>query len=150
MPRRRPVRRLCQRLAFDDRKDVTHSRHPRPGDRDPLSTLSSPFAGRYEIRECVGLGAGGTVYSAYDPELERIIALKVLRGGELQPDGSTKLGSKWTRETSRCICDEVNGPTAAHLDTPRPTVALRSRDTRVASHGTPVATMSWVNTEFPR
>lgn len=84
--------------AFDDHKGVTHSRHPRPGDRDPLSTLSNPFAGRYEIRECVGLGAGGTVYSAYDPELERIIALKVLRGGELQPDGSTKLGSKWTRE----------------------------------------------------
>ncbi len=38
------------------------------------------FAGRYRIRECIGAGAGGTVYAAYDPELDRVIALKVLRG----------------------------------------------------------------------
>jgi tetratricopeptide (TPR) repeat protein len=55
------------------------------------------FAGRYLIRECVGFGAGGTVYAAYDPELERVVALKLLRAG---PDeaGSTRPGNRWTRE----------------------------------------------------
>jgi tetratricopeptide (TPR) repeat protein/predicted Ser/Thr protein kinase len=38
------------------------------------------FAGRYRIRECVGAGSGGTVYAAIDRELDRVVALKVLRG----------------------------------------------------------------------
>lgn len=38
--------------------------------------------GRYVILERIGSGAGGVVYSAYDPQLERRVALKVL-----QPDG---------------------------------------------------------------
>ena len=36
---------------------------------------------RFELLETVGFGAFGTVYKAYDPKLERIIALKVLRAG---------------------------------------------------------------------
>ena len=69
------------------------------GNHPALTTLSGPFAGRYEIRECVGFGAGGTVYAAYDPELERVVALKVLRGSsETREDGSTRPDTKWTRE----------------------------------------------------
>src|SRR5512140_3302061 len=34
--------------------------------------------GRYEIVECIGQGAMGSVYSAHDPLLHREVALKVL------------------------------------------------------------------------
>ena len=35
--------------------------------------------GRYTILETVGAGATGTVHAAYDPELDRKVALKVIR-----------------------------------------------------------------------
>ncbi len=42
--------------------------------------------GRYELVEAVGTGASGTVYRAYDPELQRIVALEVLRVGIIADD----------------------------------------------------------------
>lgn len=35
--------------------------------------------GRYLLLKCVGRGGAGTVYAAYDPELDRKIAIKILR-----------------------------------------------------------------------
>ncbi len=42
--------------------------------------------GKFELVEMVGQGAFGTVYKARDPELDRIVAIKVPRAGSL-PDG---------------------------------------------------------------
>src|SRR5262245_55839517 len=42
--------------------------------------------GRFELESTVGTGAFGTVYKAHDPQLDRTVALKVPRGGNL-PDG---------------------------------------------------------------
>src|SRR5713226_2799511 len=39
--------------------------------------------GRFEILAYVGVGAFGTVYRARDPELDRIVAVKVPRAGNL-------------------------------------------------------------------
>jgi tetratricopeptide (TPR) repeat protein len=46
--------------------------------------------GRYELRRIVGTGGMGIVFEAYDPELDRTIALKVLRGTS-DPDGERRL-----------------------------------------------------------
>ncbi|HEV3256573.1 MAG TPA: serine/threonine-protein kinase, partial [Gemmataceae bacterium] len=40
--------------------------------------------GRFQIRALLGGGAFGTVYRAYDPQLERLVALKVPRPGTLK------------------------------------------------------------------
>src|SRR5437879_13415982 len=39
--------------------------------------------GRFEVIEAVGSGAFGTVYMARDPELDRVVAVKVPRAGQL-------------------------------------------------------------------
>jgi hypothetical protein len=42
--------------------------------------------GRFELVESVGVGAFGTVYKARDPQLDRTVAIKVLRAGNLATD----------------------------------------------------------------
>ena len=44
------------------------------------------YAGRFELMATVGTGGFGTVYKARDPQLDRIVALKVLRLGDLATD----------------------------------------------------------------
>jgi serine/threonine protein kinase len=39
--------------------------------------------GRFELIEAVGVGAFGSVYKARDPQLDRVVAIKVLRAGSL-------------------------------------------------------------------
>jgi ribosomal protein S27E len=47
------------------------------------STLKS--ISRFELLECLGSGGFGTVWKARDPELDRIVAVKVPRGGQVSP-----------------------------------------------------------------
>ena len=39
--------------------------------------------GRFELIETVGIGAFGTVYKARDPQLDRVVAIKVPRAGNI-------------------------------------------------------------------
>src|SRR5690349_21654394 len=58
---------------------------------DPSATAAwSPATGqrklgKFELLEAGGFGAFGTVYKARDPELDRIVAIKVPRSGNLAP-----------------------------------------------------------------
>src|SRR2546421_198519 len=47
------------------------------------STSSGQRLGRFTLLDTVGQGGFGTVYKALDPELDRVVALKVPRAGNL-------------------------------------------------------------------
>ncbi len=74
----------------DCRETVTHLveafAESLEGPDEPLESLPTPGTtlGRYVILQWIGAGAMGAVYSAFDPELDRRVALKILppRRGE--------------------------------------------------------------------
>src|SRR6516225_3808630 len=65
-------------------------------DTEPRPKIDAPVRGttlgRYVVRELLTSGATGVVYRAYDPELDREIALKVLRKSRLGPSAERLLG----------------------------------------------------------
>jgi tetratricopeptide (TPR) repeat protein/predicted Ser/Thr protein kinase len=69
-------------LAPDERVEVEAHLKACEDCRRVVSTLSLPEKiGRFQIASRIGAGAMGAVYCAYDPELDRKVALKVLHAG---------------------------------------------------------------------
>ena len=60
-----------------DGRTIARPESVNPGDREAGARI-----GRYVVLESVGTGAMGVVYGAYDPELDRKIALKLIKPGQ--------------------------------------------------------------------
>lgn len=63
----------------------THSQGPAsatPARREAAGLGVGDWLGKYEIRELLGQGGMGVVYGAYDPDLDRPVALKLLKPGK--------------------------------------------------------------------
>ncbi|HEY2747364.1 MAG TPA: serine/threonine-protein kinase, partial [Polyangia bacterium] len=70
----------CRRLVAETRR--AHSGTLPVGDEpNDAPYARGAVVGRYVLDEAIGAGATGVVWAAYDPELDRRVALKFLRGG---------------------------------------------------------------------
>src|SRR5215470_5014670 len=54
--------------------------------------------GRYRVEKLLGSGAMGEVYRAYDPVIDRLVAIKVLRPDLIARGGSDQLMERFRRE----------------------------------------------------
>ncbi len=69
----------CRRLVSELIKDSVTSRPVQAADAGDGPFLRGTQVARYLIVDVIGAGAMGMVYSAYDPKLDRKVALKLLR-----------------------------------------------------------------------
>ncbi|MBX7079387.1 MAG: serine/threonine-protein kinase [Nannocystaceae bacterium] len=72
-------------------------------DSEPSETAAAPLqpgatVGRYIVIEELGAGAMGRVYSAYDPRLDRRVALKLLRHGVVPGGADARHAARLLRE----------------------------------------------------
>lgn len=86
----RPVSDLaatCEQMS--DEAEVL--RRQTTSSKPPLDELPrGATIGRYMVLSCLGAGGMGVVYSAYDPELDRKVAIKLLRSGSVGSSSRTR------------------------------------------------------------
>lgn len=85
----------AMRYGGQDEGEGPHPDRSPPRERGPTASPRAPGTrvGRFEIEGVLGAGASGIVYRAYDPQLDRRVALKLLR-----PDiGGPTEAADWRR-----------------------------------------------------
>ena len=81
--------------AMDEVRTTPVTPRGAPAPAPPQLLLPGTVIDRYILVEHLGSGGLGDVYKAYDPELDRRIAIKILRSSVVQAE--TKLGLPWDR-----------------------------------------------------
>jgi tetratricopeptide (TPR) repeat protein len=71
--------------------DRTLASEVAPAEGVARGSVVSPRLGRYVVLEALGEGGMGIVYAAYDPELDRRVAIKLLRAGHGDPEARLRL-----------------------------------------------------------
>jgi tetratricopeptide (TPR) repeat protein len=74
------------------------TRAPGPAPDEDVPLAPGAKIDRYVVLETVGAGGMGVVYAAYDPELDRKVALKLLRPGTAGTIGATGASARLLRE----------------------------------------------------
>ena len=74
--------------------------------------------GRYEIREIVGEGAMARVYKAYDPEIDRTLAVKLLKS-QLADDDQYRLRFLREARAAGVLCIPTSSPSSTSASTAR-------------------------------
>ena len=54
--------------------------------------------GKYEVRGELGRGAMGVVYEGFDPNIERVVALKTIRADQLVGENAREIVARFRRE----------------------------------------------------
>jgi tetratricopeptide (TPR) repeat protein/predicted Ser/Thr protein kinase len=80
----------CRQLVAEAARAVASTGPARDDDASPRFRRRGETIDRYVVEELVGAGAMGVVYSAHDPELDRKVALKLLRS-ERHADSRARL-----------------------------------------------------------
>ncbi|HTE52868.1 MAG TPA: protein kinase [Kofleriaceae bacterium] len=86
----------CRSLVASAGRDPAEVTGP-PGVAPSAAPGASELIGRYRVLRVVGSGGMGTVYAAQDPELDRVVALKLL-DPSLAATDATALRSRLARE----------------------------------------------------
>ncbi len=93
---------LCRRLVSDlvrsDASAATMPARPRPPERSEHALPRGTTISRYLIVSLLGRGGMGVVYRAYDPDLNRQVALKLVGLGELSSDARDRARQRLMRE----------------------------------------------------
>ena len=86
--------------AWEQTTDL-NPRSPVEPAKTAVSALPPEAFGRYRVKNALGAGGFGTVYLAHDTELDRPVAIKVLRGGRNAPNDEAERFLKEARRLAR-------------------------------------------------
>ena len=78
---------------------------PEPAASDPGAASAPASFGRYQVLAPIGGGAMGTVYKAHDPNIDRVVAVKVMRAEALDPSARQEFLERFrveVRAAGRC------------------------------------------------
>ena len=103
--------RTGERPRFTGEDDTDLATHSAGGGRPRLPDVEPRTIGRFQVLHRAGKGAMGVVYAAYDAELDRRVAIKLLLSDDAGPDYAARLNDE-----ARVMARVVHGNVVAVHD----------------------------------